>query len=73
MAVNIAADLQLPASCVKAKTAERPGFVGRVEGIATEAVVLICQKAASSQDRCRDFLQCCAMLLQPNANFFFKP
>jgi len=43
MVGNIAADLQLPADCVnvKAKTAERLGFVGRREGIASEAVVLI--------------------------------
>lgn len=43
MVANIAADLQVPVSCVnvKAKTAERLGFVGRREGIATEAVVLI--------------------------------
>ncbi|WP_291991701.1 2-C-methyl-D-erythritol 2,4-cyclodiphosphate synthase [Candidatus Accumulibacter sp. ACC003] len=43
MAINIAEDLQVPSSCVnvKAKTAERLGFVGRGEGIATEAVVLI--------------------------------
>ena len=47
MVANIAADLQVPASCVnvKAKTAERLGFVGRGEGIATEAVVLICRGA----------------------------
>ena len=43
MVANIAADLQVPASAVnvKAKTAERLGFVGRGEGVATEAVVLI--------------------------------
>lgn len=43
MAANIAADLQVAVDCVnvKAKTAERLGFVGRGEGIATEAVVLI--------------------------------
>lgn len=43
MVANIAADLQVPAGCVnvKAKTAERLGFVGRAEGVATEAVVLI--------------------------------
>ncbi|MBK7676987.1 MAG: 2-C-methyl-D-erythritol 2,4-cyclodiphosphate synthase [Candidatus Accumulibacter sp.] len=43
MVANIAADLQVPVNCVnvKAKTAERLGFVGRREGIATEAVVLI--------------------------------
>jgi 2-C-methyl-D-erythritol 2,4-cyclodiphosphate synthase len=43
MVGNIAADLQLPTDCVnvKAKTAERLGFVGRGEGIAADAVVLI--------------------------------
>ena len=43
MVANIAADLQVQVNCVnvKAKTAERLGFVGRREGIATEAVVLI--------------------------------
>jgi 2-C-methyl-D-erythritol 2,4-cyclodiphosphate synthase len=43
MVANIAADLQLAADCVnvKAKTAERLGFAGRGEGIASEAVVLI--------------------------------
>lgn len=45
MVANIAADLQVALDCVnvKAKTAERLGFVGRGEGIATEAVVLIRQ------------------------------
>lgn len=43
MVANIATDLQVAADCVnvKAKTAERLGFIGRGEGIATEAVVLI--------------------------------
>ncbi|HPT49611.1 MAG TPA: 2-C-methyl-D-erythritol 2,4-cyclodiphosphate synthase [Accumulibacter sp.] len=43
MIANIAADLGIPERDVnvKAKTAERLGFVGRGEGIATEAVVLI--------------------------------
>ena len=43
MVANIASDLQVPVDCVnvKAKTAERLGFVGRGEGIAAEAVVLI--------------------------------
>lgn len=43
MVANIAADLQVAAGCVnvKAKTAERLGFVGRSEGVAAEAVVLI--------------------------------
>lgn len=48
MVANIAADLQVPANCVnvKAKTAERLGFVGRGEGIATEAVVLLICRGA---------------------------
>ncbi len=43
MAANLAADLGLPADGIgiKAKTAERLGFVGREEGIATAAVALI--------------------------------
>ena len=43
MTANLAADLGLPADCVgiKAKTAERLGFVGREEGIASAAVALI--------------------------------
>jgi 2-C-methyl-D-erythritol 2,4-cyclodiphosphate synthase len=43
MVTNIAADLQVAEGCVnvKAKTAERLGFVGRSEGISAEAVVLI--------------------------------
>lgn len=43
MVERIAADLLVPAGCVnvKAKTAERLGFVGREEGIAADAVVLI--------------------------------
>ncbi len=43
MVAIIAADLALPVTCVniKAKTAERLGFVGREEGISAEAVVLI--------------------------------
>ncbi len=47
MAANIAADLQVAVGCVnvKAKTAERLGFAGRGEGIATEAVVLISQES----------------------------
>ncbi|MEF8721122.1 MAG: 2-C-methyl-D-erythritol 2,4-cyclodiphosphate synthase [Candidatus Accumulibacter delftensis] len=45
MVANIAADLQVAVDCVnvKAKTSEKLGFVGRGEGIATEAVVLIMQ------------------------------
>ena len=52
MVANIAADLQLPADGVnvKAKTAERLGFVGRGEGIATEAVVLISRSAIAGAD-----------------------
>ena len=43
MVAHIAADLALAEQCVnvKAKTAEGLGFVGREEGISTEAVVLI--------------------------------
>jgi 2-C-methyl-D-erythritol 2,4-cyclodiphosphate synthase len=43
MVERIAADLQLPAGCVnvKAKTAERLGFVGREEGMSADAVALI--------------------------------
>jgi 2-C-methyl-D-erythritol 2,4-cyclodiphosphate synthase len=43
MVSNIAADLQVAEGCVnvKAKTAERLGFVGRGEGVSAEAVVLI--------------------------------
>ncbi len=39
----IAQDLGIPPECVnvKAKTAEKLGFVGREEGISTEAVALI--------------------------------
>jgi 2-C-methyl-D-erythritol 2,4-cyclodiphosphate synthase len=43
MRVHIAADLQVSEGCVnvKAKTAEGLGFVGREEGISSEAVALI--------------------------------
>ena len=43
MIASIAADLQVEESCVnvKAKTAERLGFVGREEGISAEAVALL--------------------------------
>jgi 2-C-methyl-D-erythritol 2,4-cyclodiphosphate synthase len=43
MRENIAADLGVASDCVniKGKTAERLGFIGRQEGIATEAVVLL--------------------------------
>ncbi|ART81993.1 2-C-methyl-D-erythritol 2,4-cyclodiphosphate synthase [Oceanisphaera profunda] len=45
MVANIAADLQVPVSLinVKATTTEQLGFVGRKEGIAAEAVVLLVQ------------------------------
>ena len=48
MRENIASDLGLDASAVnvKAKTAEKLGFIGRGEGIATEAVALITWKDA---------------------------
>ena len=47
MISRIAADLQLEENCVnvKAKTAERLGFVGREEGISCDAVALL-EKAA---------------------------
>lgn len=43
MVARIAADLQIPETCVsvKAKTAEGLGFVGREEGISTQVVALI--------------------------------
>lgn len=43
MVSNIAADLQLAEGCVniKAKTAERLGYVGREEGISADAVALV--------------------------------
>ena len=43
MVANIAADLKIAPDCVnvKAKSTEKLGFVGRGEGIAAEAVVLI--------------------------------
>jgi 2-C-methyl-D-erythritol 2,4-cyclodiphosphate synthase len=43
MVANIAADLDIAPQCVnvKAKTNEKLGFLGREEGIATEAVALI--------------------------------
>lgn len=49
MMANIAADLQVAEGCVnvKAKTAERLGFVGRGEGVSAEAVVLIETEASS--------------------------
>lgn len=49
MVTNIAADLQVAEGCVniKAKTAERLGFVGRCEGVSADAVVLIESEAQS--------------------------
>jgi 2-C-methyl-D-erythritol 2,4-cyclodiphosphate synthase len=43
MRANIARDLGIAPECVnvKGKTGERLGFVGRAEGIATEAVALL--------------------------------
>jgi len=43
MVANLASDLGLPAGCinVKAKTAERLGAIGRGEGVAAEAIVLL--------------------------------
>ncbi|HJV87081.1 MAG TPA: 2-C-methyl-D-erythritol 2,4-cyclodiphosphate synthase [Noviherbaspirillum sp.] len=46
MQANVAADLDVPVGQVniKAKTNEKLGFLGREEGIAAEAVALICRK-----------------------------
>jgi 2-C-methyl-D-erythritol 2,4-cyclodiphosphate synthase len=43
MAVNLAADLGVPAACIniKATTTERLGFIGRGEGLAASAAVLL--------------------------------
>ena len=48
MVATIAEDLGIPPECVnvKAKTAEKLGFVGREEGISTEAIALIERKSA---------------------------
>lgn len=50
MRANIAADLAVAEHCIniKAKTAEKLGFVGRGEGIVAEAVVLIAPRTASA-------------------------
>ena len=50
MRANIAADLNVTEDCVniKAKTAERLGFVGRGEGIVAEAVVLLMPRVADN-------------------------
>ncbi|MDR1276725.1 MAG: 2-C-methyl-D-erythritol 2,4-cyclodiphosphate synthase [Candidatus Accumulibacter sp.] len=52
MRERIAADLDLAADRVniKAKTAERLGFVGREEGISSEAVALIVRAPAASNE-----------------------
>ena len=49
MAANIALDLEVAASAVnvKATTTERLGFIGREEGIAAQAVVLLERKPAT--------------------------
>ena len=49
MVACIAKDLGLPEPCVnvKAKTAEKLGFVGREEGISTQAVILIKRVSSS--------------------------
>ncbi len=49
MVANIAADLQVAENCVnvKAKTAERLDAIGRGQGIATEAIVLIVRPPAA--------------------------
>lgn len=47
MRQNIASDLQIAPDqvSIKATTTEKLGFVGRREGIAAEAVVLLCRRA----------------------------
>ena len=49
MVINVAADLEISAKQVniKAKTNEKLGYLGREEGIASEAVVLICRRATN--------------------------
>jgi len=51
MRENIAADLKIDATCVnvKAKTAERLGALGRGEGIAAEAIVLLTRARGTAQ------------------------
>ncbi|MBV2235685.1 MAG: 2-C-methyl-D-erythritol 2,4-cyclodiphosphate synthase [Sterolibacterium sp.] len=50
MQANIAADLDISLAAVniKGKTTERLGFVGRAEGIAAEAVVLLTRQSAKA-------------------------
>jgi len=49
MVINVAADLEISAKQVniKAKTNEKLGYLGREEGIASEAVVLICRSTSN--------------------------
>jgi len=49
MIANVAADLEITNEQVniKAKTNEKLGYLGREEGIASEAVVLICRRATN--------------------------